>query len=886
MKDATASTTPKTIYLKDYTVPPYLVDSVYLDFHLDEEATRVRSRLQMRRNPDAGVSVPLELDGQELELVSLKLDGQELGPEEYEIGEESLSIAQLPEAFLLEIETRIRPQDNTSLEGLYQSSGNYCTQCEAEGFRKITYYPDRPDVMSVFTTRIEADKGKYPVLLSNGNPQEGGELDGGRHYAVWHDPHRKPCYLFALVAGHLEHIEDSYTTMHGRQVSLRIYSERHNIDKCEHAMRSLQRSMQWDEQVYGREYDLDIYHIVAVDDFNMGAMENKGLNVFNTKFVLARPESATDTDFVNVEAVIGHEYFHNWSGNRVTCRDWFQLSLKEGFTVFRDQSFTADMTSKAVKRIDDVNLLRNHQFPEDAGPLSHPVRPESYVEINNFYTATVYEKGAEVVRMLYNFLGPEGFRKGTDLYFDRHDGQAVTTDDFVKAMEDATGRDFGQFGLWYSQAGTPRLEVSDDYDADSGRYTLHVKQSRKAINGQDTSLPMHIPLAVGLMQADGTEMVPQLVGGAPGGDTSLVLDVTEMEQDFVFSGLSERPVPSLLRGFSAPVILHYDYRREELAFLMARDTDPFNRWEAGQTLMTQVVLECMQAHRQGREMILDVALMGAVAQALREPSADKALEARVLALPSENYLAEQCEEVDPEAIHQARRFVKHGLAKALRSEWLQTYNANRIQGEYGLSAEEMGQRSLTNLALGYLMELEEPAVGQMCVLQYEEANNMTDQMAALSALVNTESPAKQHLLNIFYDRWQDENLVVDKWFSVQATSQAADTLERVLQLRHHPAFTLKNPNRMRALIGAFCMANPRHFHSRDGRGYQLLADTVLELNTLNPQVAARLLKSVGQWRKLEPERRQLLQTELERVKRADGLSKDVFEVVSKSLADE
>jgi len=884
MKDASASTAPKTIYLKDYTVPPYLVDSVFLDFHLDEESTRVNSRLQMRRNPAATGGAALELDGQELELLSLKIDGRELAEEEYEIGEEELVIASPPAEFELQIETRIRPQDNTSLEGLYKSSGNYCTQCEAEGFRKITYYPDRPDVMSVFTTRIEAHKGRYPVLLSNGNPRESGELDGDRHYAVWHDPHRKPSYLFALVAGHLEHIEDRYTTMSGREVTLRIYTEHHNIDKCEHAMRSVKRAMQWDEQVYGREYDLDIYQIVAVDDFNMGAMENKGLNVFNTKFVLARPESATDTDFVNVEAVIGHEYFHNWSGNRVTCRDWFQLSLKEGFTVFRDQSFTADMTSQAVKRIDDVNLLRNHQFPEDAGPLAHPVRPASYVEINNFYTATVYEKGAEVVRMLYNFLGPEGFRKGTDLYFERHDGQAVTTDDFVQAMEDATGRDFGQFRLWYSQAGTPRLEVSDDYDADTRRYTLHVKQSRRAINGQDTSRPMHIPLAMGLMAADGREIPLQPEGGGTSG-AGLVLDVTQMQQDFVFTEVPERPVPSLLRGFSAPVVLHYDYSREQLAFLMARDTDPFNRWEAGQTLMTQVVLECMEAHRQGREMLLDPALVAAVGQALREPSADKALEARVLALPSENYLAEQCQEVDPEAIHQARRFVRRGLAQALRSEWLQTYNDNRLQGEYGLSAEEMGQRSLTNLALAYLMELEEPAVGQMCVLQYEEANNMTDQMAALGALVNTESMEKQRLLNIFYDRWQDENLVVDKWFTVQATSQASDTLERVLALRNHPAFTLKNPNRMRSLIGAFCMANPRHFHSADGRGYRLLADTVLALNGLNPQVAARLLKSVGQWRKLEPARRALLQAELERVMDTEGLSKDVFEVVSKSLAD-
>ncbi|MBD3669556.1 MAG: aminopeptidase N [Gammaproteobacteria bacterium] len=887
MKDASASTTPQTIYLKDYSVPGFLIDSVHLTFVLDEASTRVQSRLVIRRNPDSSeTDQGLRLDGQELELISVAIDGRLLDGKEYTLGEENMEIAEVPDAFVLEIETRIQPQNNTSLEGLYKSSGNFCTQCEAEGFRKITYYPDRPDVMSVFTTRIEADKGKYPVLLSNGNLVESGELEDGRHYAVWLDPHKKPSYLFALVAGHLEHIEDRYTTLSGREVVLRIYTEQHNIDKCDHAMRSLKRSMQWDEEVYGREYDLDIYHIVAVDDFNMGAMENKGLNVFNTKFVLAKQETATDNDFINVEAVIGHEYFHNWSGNRVTCRDWFQLSLKEGFTVFRDQSFTADMTSHAVKRIDDVNLLRNHQFPEDAGPLAHPVRPESYVEINNFYTATVYEKGAEVVRMLYNFLGAEGFRRGTDLYFERHDGQAVTTDDFVRAMEDASGRDFSQFRLWYSQAGTPRVEVSDEYDASSRRYSLHVKQSRPAINDQDLSQAMHIPLAMGLMREDGTVMEPKLDSGPQAQDGTVVLELTEHEQSFHFVDVDSRPIPSLLRGFSAPVILNYDYSRADLAFLMAHDADPFNRWEAGQQLMCQVILRAMQDYRHDRPMTLDDSLLEAVAKTLREPSDDWALEARVLGLPSENYLAERCEEVDPEAIHQARRFIKRELARRLRSDWINRYQSSRVQGDYGLGAEEMGQRSLTNVALSYLMELEEPAVAQMCALQYEEADNMTDQLAALTALVNTESSQKERFLGMFYDRWQDEALVVDKWFSVQATSQADDTLDRVTQLRSHPAFTLKNPNRMRSLIGAFCMNNPRHFHSVDGRGYALLAETVLALNDMNPQIAARLLKSVGQWRKLEPARRELMKTQLQRIKDKEGLSKDVYEVVSKSLGQE
>ncbi|MDH5183520.1 MAG: aminopeptidase N [Gammaproteobacteria bacterium] len=884
MKDGTASTQPKTILLKDYQVPEYLPESVHLTFVLQPEATTVSSQIRMQRNPESTtVGESMTLDGQDLELISISIDGRLLAENEYEIAEESLTIHQVPARFVLAIETRTQPEKNTSLEGLYQSSGNYCTQCEAEGFRKITYYPDRPDVMSVFTVRMEANKSAFPILLSNGNLQESGELADNCHYAVWHDPHKKPAYLFALVAGDLAHIEDSFTTMSGKVVKLAIYTESHNIDQCGHAMRSLQRSMKWDEEVYGREYDLELYNIVAVDDFNMGAMENKGLNVFNSKYVLARPDTATDTDFINVEAVIGHEYFHNWSGNRVTCRDWFQLSLKEGFTVFRDQSFTGDMTSHAVKRIDDVNTLRNHQFPEDAGPLAHPIRPESYVEINNFYTATVYEKGAEVVRMIYNFLGKEAFRKGTDLYFKRHDGQAVTTEDFVKAMEDANGRDFSQFKLWYSQAGTPKLEVSDHYDADTQIYTLSVKQSRKPINGQDISSPLHIPLAIGLLTEDGREMGLQLQAESDSTVTSRVLDVTENEQSFIFSNITERPIPSLLRGFSAPVSLQYDYSNEQLAFLMAHDVDPFNRWEAGQKLMAGVILKAMKASLNGNKMVLDKTLETVVKKVLLEPADDKALEARVLTLPSETYLAELCDEVDPEAIHKARRFVKHGLAQALRSEWIQSYQNNRLMGDYNLASSAMGQRSFTNVALSYLMELEDPAVSQMCALQYEESNNMTDAIAALSAMVNTESPARERFLNMFYDRWQGENLVVDKWFQVQATSQSSDTLERVLNLQNHPAFTLKNPNRMRSLLGAFCMANPHHFHSSDGRGYQLLADTVLALNATNPQIAARLLKSIGQWRKLEPGRQQLVEVQLQRIMDTEGLSKDVFEVASKSL---
>ncbi len=863
-----------TIYLQDYTSPDYRVEAIELWFDLGEEVTRVHSRLELRANYDGVEGIrPLRLDGQELRLCSVKLDGRELTAEQYQLDVDSLTLPRPPRQFVLEIETEIKPQQNSSLEGLYQSSGNFCTQCEAEGFRKITCYPDRPDVMARFTTTITADRERYPVLLANGNRMDGGELTDGRHWATWQDPFPKPCYLFALVAGDLAHVTDHFTTRSGRRVELQLYVQQHNLGKCEHALRSLKRAMAWDERVYGREYDLDIYMIVAVDDFNMGAMENKGLNIFNSKFVLASPETATDSDYHHIEGVVAHEYFHNWSGNRVTCRDWFQLSLKEGFTVFRDQQFSADMGSWAVQRIGDVNRLRSFQFPEDNGPLAHPVRPDSYVEINNFYTVTVYEKGAEVVRMIQQLAGWEGFRAGCDLYFERHDGQAVTTNDFVRAMEDANGIDLEQFRRWYSQAGTPRIEASDEYDAASRCYTLRLRQSCPATPGQEHKQPFHIPVEVALLDNTGCELV-----------ASRVLELRESEQLFRFEGVSQRPIPSLLRGFSAPVILHYPYRPEQRAFLMAHDPDPFNRWEAGQQLAAGIILALVNDRRVGRKLVLDNILVDAFRRVLGGTVDDSAFTALLLNLPTESWLAEQCETVDPVAIHEVRDFVRRTLAVELKGLWLAGYEANSERGEYQLDAAAMGRRSLKNRCLSYLMELPDEEIRQGCLEQFTTAGNMTDAMAALSALANCECAQRKRALDAFYQKWRDEPLVVDKWFSLQATSRLPGTLEQVKKLLQHPAFTIRNPNKVHALIGAFCQGNPARFHERGGAGYRFLADRVLELDGINPQVAARLLNPLTRWQRYDEQRQQLVRAELERIAAVEQLSRDVYEVASKALA--
>jgi aminopeptidase N len=872
---------PRATLLSDYQQPAYLIDTAVLHFDLRERATRVRSRLALRRNPALQSQSPggaLRLDGEGLSLRAIAIDGRPLDGTEYSIDAESLTLHAPPEAFLLETEAEIVPEDNTALEGLYVSAGMYCTQCEAEGFRKITWFLDRPDVMTRFTTTIEADRGCFPVLLSNGNPLASGPLDGGRHYATWEDPFPKPSYLFALVAGDLRCVEDSYATLSGRQVALRIYVEPHNVDKCDHAMRSLKKAMRWDEEVYGREYDLDIYMIVAVSDFNMGAMENKGLNVFNAKFVLARPETATDRDFQGIESVIAHEYFHNWTGNRITCRDWFQLSLKEGLTVFRDQEFSADMGSRGVKRIEDVRLLRAHQFTEDAGPMAHPVRPDSYIEINNFYTATVYQKGAEVVRMQANLLGPALFRRATDLYFARHDGQAVTTDDFVRCMEGSSGRDLTQFRRWYTQAGTPQVDVTDAYDPSARVYTLTLRQSCPPTPGQPEKVPFHIPFAVGLIGTDGRDLPLQLEGEAVAGSTTRVLELRETEQSFCFVDIPGRPVPSLLRGFSAPVKVRFDCADDALMFLMAHDSDGFNRWDAAQTLAQRVIL----ARLGEPERPLPEGFIAAVGKALTDPKADRALIAEVLTLPSESYLGDQLPQVDVDGIHAARETVKRALASALREDLLRAFRTLADDGPYDIEPPAIARRSLRNVALAYLMNAPDAEVEALCLAQYRAAHNMTDVMAALALIADSDHPEREAVLGDFRARWADDPLVLDKWFSVQAAARGADTLWRVVALMGDPAFSIRNPNKVRALIGAFA-GNVARFHARDGAGYAFLADRVLELDPLNPQVAARMLRAMARWRRYDPERQRLMRRELERIAAAPGLSKDSYEVAAKSL---
>ncbi len=879
----TPESTPPTIYLKDYTPPAYLVETVELEFDLDEQDTVVRAKLAMRRNPDhPQANPPLVLDGQQLELLELRLDGRELQEGDYTLDDEHLTIEDVPEAFTLESTVRIHPAANTALEGLYHSGHMLCTQCEAEGFRRITFYPDRPDVMARFTVTLRGDKGRYPVLLSNGNPVAQGE-EGDRHWVRWADPFPKPSYLFAVVAGQLECVEDSFTTMSGREVALRLYVEKENLGKTDHALASLKQAMRWDEETYGREYDLDIYMIVAVNDFNMGAMENKGLNIFNASCVLASPETATDGDYYNIQSIIGHEYFHNWSGNRVTCRDWFQLSLKEGFTVFRDQEFSADLNSRGVKRIDDVNVLRTHQFAEDASPMAHPVRPDHYIEINNFYTVTVYNKGAEVVRMIRELTGREGFRKGTDLYFERHDGQAVTTDDFVRAMEDANGIDLTQFQRWYDQAGTPEITVREDWDEAQGVYSLTLAQSCPPTPGQPEKKPFHIPVAVGLMDAQGNDLPLQLEGERAPGGTERVLSLTEPEQTFRFVGLRERPRPSILRRFSAPVKLHTGHTDADWRFRLAHDSDDFNRWEAGQELAMDALLRLVRDVQQGRELAVDTKLLDAFGKVLNDPGIDKALAARILTLPSESYIADQMDVVDVEAIHEARQFLRRQLAAHLRGDFLRIFEANVETGPYRFSADDMARRSFKNMALGYLVALDEPAFHELCVDQYEARHNMTDMMAALSLLADLDIPARQAALDDFYARFRHDPQVVEKWLALQAGSSLPDTLDRVKALMQHPAFDRKNPNKVRALIGRFCAGNPLRFHAADGAGYRFLADRVLELDPLNPSIAARLVKTFSRWRRHDPARQALMKAQLERIVAREGLSKDVYEIASRSL---
>ncbi|MBP3865404.1 MAG: aminopeptidase N [Pseudomonas sp.] len=880
---------PQMIYLKDYQAPDYLIDETHLTFELFEDHTLVHAQLLMRRNPARGAGLPaLALDGQQLELLSVSLDDIELTAEDYQLSDSHLILHPTSEQFVVDTSVRIHPESNTALEGLYKSGGMFCTQCEAEGFRKITYYLDRPDVMSKFTTTVVAEQHSYPILLSNGNPIASGPDEDGRHWATWEDPFMKPAYLFALVAGDLWCVEDTFTTMSERSVALRIYVEPENIDKCQHAMTSLKKSMRWDEETYGREYDLDNFMIVAVNDFNMGAMENKGLNIFNSSAVLARAETATDAAHQRVEAIVAHEYFHNWSGNRVTCRDWFQLSLKEGFTVFRDSEFSADMNSRTVKRIQDVAYLRTHQFAEDAGPMAHAVRPESFIEISNFYTLTVYEKGSEVVRMIHTLLGAEGFRKGSDLYFERHDGQAVTCDDFIKAMEDANGADLSQFKRWYSQAGTPRLAVSEHYDAQQHTYSLTFAQSCPATPDKIEKLPFVIPVELGLLDAGGSEIALQLAGEAAASGTSRVLSVTEAEQTFTFVGINEKPLPSLLRGFSVPVKLSFDYSRDQLMFLMQHDSDGFNRWDAGQQLAVQVLQELIAQHQRGEALVMDQRLVEALRTVLGNEQLDQAMVAEMLSLPGEAYLTEISDVADVEAIHVAREFARKQLADSLFDALWTRYQANREVSKatpYVAEAEHFARRALQNIALSYLMLSGKPQVLAAALEQFEHSDNMTERLTALAVLVNSPYESeKAAALASFAEQFKDNPLVMDQWFSVQAGSTLPGGLQRVRELMEHPAFTIKNPNKVRALVGAFAGQNLINFHAADGSGYRFLADLVIELNGFNPQIASRQLAPLTRWRKYDAARQALMKAELERIRSSGELSSDVFEVVSKSLA--
>lgn len=857
-----------SIARKDYQPPNWTIDQTNLTFELNPVETVVKSTLQLRRL-SAG---PLSLDGDDQQLLSVSVDGKLLSNDQFTVDDNSLQIHELPDNCELAIETRINPLANTALEGLYCTSDNFCTQCEAEGFRKITYYLDRPDVLSTFRVTIIADQVAYPVLLSNGNLESQETLADGRHKTVWHDPFPKPCYLFALVAGDLASIKDSFTTKSGRVVQLHIYVEEHNVQQCGFAMDALKRSMLWDEQVYNLEYDLDLFMIVAVDDFNAGAMENKGLNIFNSQYVLADAHLATDNDFLGVEAVIAHEYFHNWTGNRVTCRDWFQLSLKEGLTVFRDQEFSADMQSREVKRIQDVRMLRSQQFAEDASPMSHPIRPEEYVEINNFYTLTVYEKGAEVIRMIHTLLGAENYHKGINLYFERHDGKAVTCDDFVQAMQDASGVELEQFKQWYSQSGTPNVRVEDEYDAAKQQYSLHVSQSN-ASQESNTREPLHIPLRMGLLDSDGSSL--PVSQGRIDASGSSVLDVTQARQTFVFNNVKSKPIPSLLRGFSAPVVLDYHYEDETLAFLLANDPDSFNRWEAGQRLASRIVDQLMT----DSQSAVPDNFVEAFEPLLTDSSINPGFKAIALEMPGIKTIANNVSVVDIESIDNALHIIKSALAMRYQSQ-LSRWVASSVDDARQLS---IGERSLANTSLSLLSHLPSDQWAPLALAQYENARNMTDREAALSVLCNVPNEVRDRCLSDFYTRWSKHKLVVDKWFSLQARAQHGAVVGDVIKLTEHEAFDMTNPNRLRSLIGAFAAGNPRYFHSKDGTGYELVKEKIILLDSTNPQVAARLVAPFLQWRRFNDSQKDLMHNALSAIAAVDKLSPDVGEIVNRAL---
>ena len=882
-----AHSAPQAIYLKDYAPPAWWVDTVDLHVSIFDGYAEVAATLACRRN-EAQRPDDLVLNGDELALLHVSLDGTALPESRYALTPETLTIrGPLPDRFLLATRVRIEPDKNTQLSGLYRSADGYFTQCEAQGFRRITFFPDRPEVMARYTCTVEADATRFPQLLSNGNLVATGQSEGGRHWAKWQDPFAKPCYLFALVAAKLDMLEGTFVTRSGRQVRCAVYVEPGKLNQCDHAMAALKKAMQWDEERFGLEMDLDIYMIVAVGDFNMGAMENKGLNIFNTKYVLARPDTATDADYQAIDRVVAHEYFHNWTGNRVTCRDWFQLSLKEGLTVYRDEQFGEDVHSRAVTHIQDVRALRAGQFPEDAGPMAHPIRPASYAEINNFYTATVYQKGAQVIRMIETLIGRDKFRAGMDLYFQRHDGQAVTCEDFVQAMQDASAVDLTQFRRWYSRAGTPHLKATGDYDTAARRYTLTLTQ-RLAPTAYEARLaeagiaaddgPLHIPVAVGLVLPDGSDAIP-----------TTVLSLTEATQTFHFDNIIAAPVASLLRGFSAPVHLDFEQSDAELAHLMAHDSDSFNRWEAGQRLATRALLAGIVAGGEGVDWI-PPALVAAYARILVDASTkqvDPAFAAEALVLPPEQVLAEevaaQGKTIDPDAIHRARQQLRRHLATSLHEAFDGLWQSLAPTEVYAPEGGQIGRRALRNACLAYLAEADEQAALPRLMAQFQHGGNMTDVSAALGILANLDLPERQAALDAFYAQWKDEALVVDKWLNVQATSRLDATTARVHALMRHPAFNLRNPNKVYALVRAFCAANPRHFHAADGSGYALAADVVSELQADNPQVASRIARAFDRWRQFDTGRQAHARAALERIRDLPGLARDVAEVVGNAL---
>jgi aminopeptidase N len=879
---------PETTYLKDYQSPLFIIDTIDLTIDISEDVTNVQSKLKVRKNPEKkSSSNDFILNGENVELVSIIRDDSKLEEDSYKIENETLIVLNNPEAFSLEISCKIKPQENTSLEGLYKADGIFLTQCEAEGFRRITYFPDRPDVMSRYQCTIQADKKNYPVLLSNGDLIKSGDMDQGRHYATWVDPFPKPSYLFAMVAGDLACREDYYTTKSGRKVLLQIFVEHENIDGCDHALRSLQKSMKWDEDKFGLEYDLDTYMIVATNSFNAGAMENKGLNIFNAKYVLAKPETASDSDFRNVEGVIAHEYFHNWTGNRVTLNNWFQLSLKEGLTVFRDQEFSSDAGSRAVQRINFVQSLKAFQFPEDAGPMAHPVRPESYIEMDNFYTTTVYEKGAEIVRMIYTLLGKENFRKGMDLYFKRFDGQAVTVEDFVKAMEDAAEIDLSRFRYWYAQAGTPEVTVERSYDHANQTYSLTFSQQIPDTPGQTNKKPMPIPINMALYSQNGQEMLLDLKGSNSKSVTKeKVIYFSDSKETFTFTHIAEEPVPSLLRGFSAPVNLNIDYSIDEIIFLMANDNDSYNRWSITRKLLSDTVLSLVEDIQQNRKLNIDHRIITAFQKTLRNPNIDKELIALALTIPSESELGSLIVKIDVDAIHIAREFLLDTIANQLIDDFKTTFETNQENGPYQIDQDSIAKRRIKNLALAYLSQVKstDQKSNNFVFEVFQSANNMTDELAALSVLVNLDDDWGQKAISMFYHKWQDDALVMDKWFAVQAGSKLPGTLEKVRKLIDHPKFSLTNPNKVRALISTFCAMNPWNFHRKDGKGYAFLSEFVIKLDKINPSIAARGASYFNQWKKYDPTRKAMMKEQLNRILETKDLTKGTFEIVTRALA--